>query len=72
MYLGLVFPEHGVRSDRSKVEAIVKITKSTNKKKLQVFLRDVKHNFLPNILVTGAPLRNLFKRNVVWVCTSEK
>lgn len=68
-YLGLVFSKEGVKPDKNKVEAIVKMKKPQNKKDVQRFLGMLNflHNFLPNLSIVAAPLRELIRNNICFV-----
>ena len=75
-YLGETHMAHGVKSDETKVEAIKKYPKPTNKHDVQRLLGMVNFiaKFAPNISDVTAPLRELIKKNVAfhWLETHEK
>lgn len=68
-YIGHIFSKDGVRNDPGRVKAIEQMDRPTNTKELQRFLRMVNYvrNYIPNLSVKTAKLRELLKKEVEWI-----
>ena len=67
-YLGNIVSSNGLQSDPSKIEAILDMPKPDDKESLHRFLGMVNFlgQFIPDLSETTAPLRSLFKKDILW------
>ena len=68
-YMGHYFSQKGIEIDPKKVKAITQMPAPQNKTEMQTFLGMITYvsKFVPNLAEKTAILRNLIKKNAVWV-----
>lgn len=67
-YIGHKITKEGLKSDPTKVEAILKMPPPTNMKELKTFLGMTNYmsKFIPNLSTIAEPLRQLERKDVIW------
>ena len=72
-YMGNIVSESGLKPDIEKVRAITQLPLPQSKEELQRFLGMVTYfsQFIPNQSEITAPLRNLLKKDVMWIWSYE-
>ena len=72
-YVGNIVSESGLKPDVEKVRAITQLPLPQSKEELQRFLGMVNYfsQFIPNQSEITAPLRNLLKKDVMWIWSYE-
>ena len=72
-YMGNIVSESGLKPDVEKVRAITQLPLPQSKEELQRFLGMVNYfsQFVPNQSEITAPLRNLLKKDVMWIWSYE-
>ncbi|XP_018402108.1 PREDICTED: uncharacterized protein K02A2.6-like [Cyphomyrmex costatus] len=68
-YMGHIFSSEGISPDPNKVTAILSMKQPTHVKELETFLGMLTYlgRFIPNLSQKSTKLRNLTKRNTVWL-----
>lgn len=68
-YIGHVFTDKGIKVDNDRIKAIVEMDKPNNKDELLTFLGMIAYvgRFVPNLSEVSSTLRNLTKKDSVWL-----
>ena len=73
-YIGYIINERGIRTNPTKIDALLEIAEPKNLKELQSFIGGVNYysRFIPNMSTIATPLYQLLKKEISWQWTQNE